>query len=349
MLKSGLQKKADTIFYQTLGLVAVFLAGLILLGVKLYPRLVLVSQGLNQKIDLICGCANHWQFTNHPFIFSFLILLGVFLAGFTGFIIFKIARSIMATRRFIAKNLERRQELSLKLKNAAGRLGLSCQLVEVDKSELAVFCFGFWRPKICLSSGLIDKLNQEELTAVLLHERHHLLTREPVKTLLMKAAAGVLFFVPVFEVFFKKYVTYTELAADERATDGFKNKMPLARALYKIIKWEEDILVRQYLMVSFFSHITEERINKLVDNDYRPQFKFLNFKAIIGVLIFAAVFLLVDSALNSPQISAAEAGAFCPMTQEESIHYGQCSMAEPMAALSCLPETPAAKTWSCQK
>lgn len=349
MLKSGLQKKANTIFWETLGLGAVFLVGLIFLGVKLYPRLVWVGRGLNQKIDAICGCANHWQFANHPFIFSFLILLGIFLAVFIGFTIFKTGRSIIATRRFIAQNLERRQEPSLKLKNATSRLGLGNQVVEIDKSEPAVFCFGFWRPQICLSRGLLDKLNQEELTAVLLHERHHLLAREPVKTLLMKVAAGILFFVPAFGVFFRKYITYTELAADECATDGFKNKMPLARALYKIIKWEEEILVRHYLMVSFFSHITEERINKLADNSYQPQFKFLNFKAVVGLLVLVAAFLMVDSALNSPKISAAEAGAFCPMTQEEPVHYGQCSMAEPMAASSCPPEAPEAKAWSCRQ
>ena len=69
-------------------------------------------------------------------------------------------------------------------------------------------------------------------------------------------------------------MVFSELAADEWATDGFKNKASLASALCKALKWKKELFKKNELAISFFAdRVIEARVNKLADSNYRPKFK----------------------------------------------------------------------------
>ena len=110
--------------------------------------------------------------------------------------------------------------------------GLPCRVVEV--SERAAFCAGYLRPSVYLSRGLLESLDEDELGAVVAHERHHLSRRDPLRQLVARALAEGLFFLPILGRTSKRYVDLGELAADRAAVVALKDRRPLARALLKL-------------------------------------------------------------------------------------------------------------------
>lgn len=296
--------QTNRLFYQILGLSALALAGLGFIVWQLSPFFLAAGRGLSHQLSTICGCANHWHFANHPFIFSALISGSVLFTGAAGWALFKIIRLLTRTRGFVRQAVKNKKtNLSDKLLKAARQTGLTGKIIEIKKEEPMIFCFGLRQPKICLSDSLVKRLNHDELRAVLLHEKQHLLAREPAKAMLIKILSHLLFFLPGFLALTTKYLTYSELAADERATADFQNKIPLARALYKIIKWRESRIIKQNLALSFFSEVTEERVNKLADNNYQPEIKILT-----GRIFLKLSFLVIGLGLLlfSPRLASAQ-------------------------------------------
>ncbi|MDP1709591.1 MAG: M56 family metallopeptidase, partial [Candidatus Komeilibacteria bacterium] len=134
-----------------------------------------------------------------------------------------------------------------------------------------------------ISSGLIKILRPDELEAVLSHEHHHMVSREPVKLFMIKYFQNVFGWLPGIKIFITRYVTFSELAADERATNNFTDRLKLARALFKISVTEEKQLLRAGLALSFFSSIIIERVNKLSDNAYAPRFRLWGREFLFGL------------------------------------------------------------------
>ena len=136
-------------------------------------------------------------------------------------------------------------------------------------------------------------------------------------------SSKALFFLPGLKLLTRQYLTFSELTADEKATGGFKNKVYLAKALYKVIKLEKQSTIKSNLALSFFSGITEERVNKLADNSYIPKFRFFTAKLSLGVLFIVFLPFVFNLLVSSNQINN-HTTSFCPMTQSNSSH--QCEI-----------------------
>lgn len=332
-----MSRSVNLIFFQVLGAGLAVLAIISFLAIKFYPIFSTLWSGLAQQLTMICGCANHWHFANHPIIFSFFIGVGLIATVLFCFVLFKTGKMIWQTRRFVKDNLKKKKRgFSFKLSRIVRQVGLAGQITEIKKDQPIVFCHGFFQPRICVSAGLVNRLSETELRAVLLHEKYHLLSREPIKTLVVKILAAFFFFLPGFSSLAKKYLAYAELAADEHATVGFREKMPLARALYKTIKCRELMAIKQQLALSFFSQVTEERINKLADSAYIPKIKVLNWKMIFSSAVFVLVIFSFWSVLNSPMLALAEKEtSICLATPVAGSHHREQCVLE-MPNNSCL-------------
>jgi beta-lactamase regulating signal transducer with metallopeptidase domain len=338
MRERNLQRKANIIFFQILGIGLSFLVILLLLGISLYPKLLTISKSLLGRLETICGCTNHFSFINHPFIFTSLILLTLGLVLFFCFSIVKIVKFRNLTTKFIKANLKKKKKnLSVKLKDIIDSVDLEGQLIEIDSRSLVIFCFGWHKPKVCISSGLVNYLSRSELKAVLLHEKHHLDVHEPLKIFIVKLINRILFFVPGLKMLARQYLTFSEMSADQQATNDFQDKVPLARALYKIIKQEEQVSMQNSLALSFFSSITGARVNKLVDNRYIPKFRIsptrLSFSIFLILMIF---FLLVFSLLllANRSLAASHSMASCPIKSTNVDHRCQMLIKEADCSLS---------------
>ena len=327
---NNFQKKANIILLQIVLITLAFLGLSIFLLFRIYPELMAVGKSMAGKLETICGCQNHFSFINHPFIFSFLILAGISLTLFFSFVIFKLLSFRNSTSRFVNFYLSKRKKnISVKLRAVAELLELGDKVIEVNSRYLVVFCFGWLRPKICISSGTVTMLSSSELKAVLLHEKHHLAVFEPLKVFIVKLAGKILFFVTLIASLTKQYLTFSEMTADRAATGNFKETAPLAKALYKIIKQEERLSWEKSSALSFFSSITGERVSKLVDRSYVPKFRLSSFKLslvilLVFTLIFASGFSL--SFLTNRSIAAGHSLAACPVSETDIIH--ECQMEE---------------------
>ena len=103
------------------------------------------------------------------------------------------------------------------------------ECVEADRP--LAFCAGALYPTVFVTPALIDRLDSQELDAVLLHERHHAERREPLRRGVVKAATDVFFFIPLLSWWAQRRLEESELAAD-RAAIGQVGRRTMGRALW---------------------------------------------------------------------------------------------------------------------
>ena len=267
---------------------------------NIFQKAYLYVDILIHKFKTNCGCAEMAQlFVMHPFIFGALVVLVIFIIAFVSFFVYKLMKLIFQTGKFSKQYLvHKKHKHSSKLKQIISDLNLDKnKIVEVRDSKPIVFCFGLFNPKVCISNGLVKILNKDELEAVLLHEHSHMIANEPLKLFVIKLFYSVFFFLPGIKTYVNKYITFSELAADELATNNFTDRSKLARAIFKISKEEEKHLFRSELALSFFTSTIAERVNKLFDSNYAPKFRmlgkefFLRLFFAVFVVLFTVIFL----------------------------------------------------------
>jgi Zn-dependent protease with chaperone function len=112
---------------------------------------------------------------------------------------------------------------------AARRSGVS-KVVCVADPAASAFCAGLLQPRVFVTSGMVAALADEELDAVLVHEAEHARRRDPLRRLAGRAAADVLFWLPLVGWWTRHRLEDAELAADRAAIDRV-GRSPLARAL----------------------------------------------------------------------------------------------------------------------
>jgi Peptidase family M48 len=101
----------------------------------------------------------------------------------------------------------------------------------VDDRRPQAFCTGLLRPRIYVSRGTLDLLDDAELCAVVAHEAHHARRRDPLRIFIARALGDALFFLPVLRHLAVRYAALAELAADEAAVRDTERSAPLASAL----------------------------------------------------------------------------------------------------------------------
>ncbi|MEV1240477.1 M56 family metallopeptidase [Nonomuraea sp. NPDC049750] len=97
----------------------------------------------------------------------------------------------------------------------------------------AAFCAGVLRPRLYLTAGAAEAIPAEELDAILVHEAAHARRRDPLRRLMLRAAADVLFFLPLAGWWFGRQSERAELSADRAAIDRLGAKA-VARALARM-------------------------------------------------------------------------------------------------------------------
>jgi hypothetical protein len=128
-------------------------------------------------------------------------------------------RQLLAARRF-----ERRLPVTGDL------VGVPGGRVIADGAPHA-FCVGWLHPRIYISQGALEVLDEAERGAVIAHERHHARRRDPLRLLLARSLGEGLFFLPVLRRLAERYAALAELAADDAAVRASLGPQPLAAAL----------------------------------------------------------------------------------------------------------------------
>lgn len=142
---------------------------------------------------------------------------------------------IRATLHFNRRLRQHGAPLPTRVAAIVAGLGLQGQVTFVSWTEPLACCYGFFRPGIAITAGLVARLDDEELVAVLGHERAHLRRRDPLRYLLLDALAAAAFMLPVVPALRQRWRTRTELAAD-RAALAIASRGALAGALLAVLR-----------------------------------------------------------------------------------------------------------------
>jgi beta-lactamase regulating signal transducer with metallopeptidase domain len=181
-----------------------------------------------------------------------------------------------------------------------------CVSDEVERPSV----FGFFRPRILLPSGLIERLSASELQQVVLHEMEHLRRRDDWTNLLQKI--GLMLF-PLNPVLFwteRRLCTERELACDDRVL-----RSSCARKAYAICLTHlaEDSMIRRSLSLALGAWERRpelvRRVHRLLRRPNKAmgsrQSMLVTSSLILGVLGGAAALA------HSPQLVS-----FAPLSQE---------------------------------
>ena len=179
------------------------------------------------------------------------------------------------------------------------RLGLQGRLDVVRAVEPYSFCYGLVRPRVCLSTGLARRLSDAELEAVLLHERYHLRSRDPVKVLMVRTIGRGLFFVPVVAELGQHFLVAKEVAADREVVRLQGHSRWIASALYKLIA-SPATSPAQGAIASLLG-TTEARIDHLLDPTIKERVEL----SARGLAASGLLVVLVTSVLLSPDLVGA--------------------------------------------
>lgn len=124
---------------------------------------------------------------------------------------------------------------SKKLSQIIKKNKINKDLLFIVNSEKDVAITIHWSdPKIVLSTGLIEKLEPEELESVVLHEYYHAKYRHPLLLLVSEVISASVFFIPVFKDIHKKFRSILEKEADSFVSSLQNGAVSLDLAISKV-------------------------------------------------------------------------------------------------------------------
>ncbi|MBI2755916.1 MAG: M56 family metallopeptidase [Chloroflexi bacterium] len=165
--------------------------------------------------------------TLHVASYAFLLAIGAGLASSVR----ALVRQQQQTHALLKACLARRTRHDRTAQAVARRVGLGGRLDVVDLPTPVAFCYGYLRPRVIVSRGLVATLPRQQLAALLLHEREHVRQRDPLKVALGKLLAAGVFFVPALSALYRHYLVEKELAADSAVIRAQGSATSLAAAL----------------------------------------------------------------------------------------------------------------------
>ena len=154
-----------------------------------------------------------------------------------------------------------------------------------DRLPLA-FTGGFLKPRVFLSTKLVDILDEKELRAVILHESHHQRSKDPLKGLVVSFISDFLFFLPVSRFLKKTYHLMSEITADAYSVSSQADPLDLVGSLLKVQKINGPA-------ASWFFDPTTERAKQLLGQPSRIPLPLKKTFLTIVLLAITAMIALV--------------------------------------------------------
>lgn len=174
----------------------------------------------------------------------------------------------------------------------------------------AAFCFGLIRPRVAISSGLLERLTPDEQAAVVWHEAQHARVHEPLRCLIGRLTVGTFFWIPALRDLLDRYLLAKELAADSVAMQR-TSRRALVGALHEVIAQPSPS------GAIGVADVAGARIDRLLEPAAKLPPLFTRTRVTISVLAIA----LLGVALAFPaKLSPTERAPIDPMLTTMSLH-----------------------------
>lgn len=239
---------------------SVVIAALILTQMGMYALHTFF--GWQFKFNLLQIC-NNWMRSKGIFSVGYMLdalVTYTFLLCFT-----LIVRQIFLERRARRKLLAAiHLEYSKQFSDTYGN-GERQALTIVRCERPVAFTMGFLTRDVFLSTGLLAVLDDQEIEAVIHHERFHGRHADPVKTFLLSLFASVFWYIPLMNWFHDQYKIARELLADRYAMRIMGSSEGIGSALLKLAKKGTPSGPLSFVHVSFADTSVNYRIRQILD------------------------------------------------------------------------------------
>lgn len=231
-------------------------------------------------------------------MFLGLVILALSVLAFTA----RVTWRAWLTRQYVHKLLGAKQGASAKLTRVLDGLELAACVDVVATAQPFAFSYGWRKPRVLITRGLVETLDEQELLSVLAHEKYHLEQHEPLKILIARALRDAIIFFPILNDLVENYVLLQEIAADQTALARGATREALASALLKVFRsptWDA-------LGVGAYSPFGE-RVQHLAEPHRKFNWRISWVRLLVSVV---AVILLVLAVLHP----------MAPMALGEALH-----------------------------
>ncbi|WP_409343232.1 M56 family metallopeptidase [Paenibacillus sp. MBLB4367] len=165
-------------------------------------------------------------------------------------------------------------------------------ILVVSHPDPIALTMGFIRPRIVLSTGLLQLLDSGELEALIQHEIYHMKHRDPLKTFIMSLCSSVLWYVPILKWSQKQYTAAREVLADSYAIEAMGSAESLGSALLKLLRRKQ---TKRYpfTYASFAESSINYRIQYLIDPQAKPPFRLPVKRMMLSLQVVAALSVML--------------------------------------------------------
>ncbi|CAM3969178.1 M56 family metallopeptidase [Lederbergia lenta] len=278
------KRQVNVMFIATL-----LITGTVLLQMTLYVLSILA--GWEVRFNLVTVCHSIVKSIGLSFLeygLDALVFFTVFL------LVRKVSSQIFWTKRMqriFEYYKENKLTLDLNDRHTNGREAFT---VISYPAPIAV-TMGFIKPRIVLSTGMMQLLDEGELEAVILHELYHQNNHDPLKIFLISLCASTMWYIPILRWFHQRFKIVKELLADEHALDKQGTPVNIGSALLKMLKARKQAQM-PFSYVSFADTSVNYRIKYILDPLTEPPLKiplkltvmsFSIFSILCGLFIYA--------------------------------------------------------------
>ena len=179
-----------------------------------------------RSVDVQAARANHLRVLGQGLTAPDLNLAAAAMLPLAALGVVAIARGLRATAAQVVAQRRFLGGLSV-----VGPLPAHPDVLVIRDGRLQAFCAGHLRPRVFVSTATAAALDAAELDAVLAHEAHHRLRRDPLRIAAARAFSEALFFLPALRRVTDRYCAMAELGADEAAVARTGDPAPLAAAM----------------------------------------------------------------------------------------------------------------------
>ncbi|MBI5827349.1 MAG: M48 family metalloprotease [Deltaproteobacteria bacterium] len=180
--------------------------------------------------------------------------------------------------------------------------GAGSVVIVKDPSRIA-FTFGLLRPRIYLSTGLLEGLDRKEVRAVFLHELCHKRGFDPLKLFILSVLRDSFSYIPLIKGFVGHAIAMKEHEADDSTVSKMKEPLSLASALLKLASLNNgEGLYAAHASIKGTDGFVAGRVRRLVGDSggslcFRPSMKTVVSSALITFTLGLALVWPATAAL----------------------------------------------------
>lgn len=188
------------------------------------------------------------------------------LWGLVALALYTVIRIFLTVYRIFQqhKSLEQKATGSVDILSIIEKLDLRNKVRVIEDNRMGAFCFGITSPKIYISTQMISVATDDEIEAVLRHEKYHLENNDTLVMLFAVFTESLFPFFPLLTDFISYYQTHRELQADKCAISAMEQgKDHLRSILTKLMSHD---IYPAYITAPGFAdaHTLEARIRTLI-------------------------------------------------------------------------------------